>query len=57
MQEAFHVVPLTISDWLLTLGLGAALLIIMECTKLALRIRRPAEATFESHAQRVPVHP
>ena len=37
LQAAFQTVPLTADDWLITAGVGAMLLVIMELHKLAVR--------------------
>jgi Ca2+-transporting ATPase len=46
LQTAFHTAPLAGRDWLVAIGVGATLLVIMEAVKLALWLqqrRAPAE--------------
>jgi Ca2+-transporting ATPase len=45
MQEAFQAVPLNLRDWMVAVGVGAALLVVMECVKFMLRIQRPMTHT------------
>ncbi len=40
LQVAFHTVPLTVNDWLITVGVGATLLVAVELAKIVLRARR-----------------
>jgi Ca2+-transporting ATPase len=40
LQRAFHTVPLSLSDWLLTAAVASTLLVIMEVVKAAMRSRR-----------------
>ncbi len=39
LQNAFHTVPLSARDWLITAGVAATLLLVMELVKLVLRVR------------------
>ncbi len=52
LQTAFHTVPLTGQDWLVTAGVGATLLVVVELAKLVLRAQRRAAAA--PHAAREP---
>ena len=49
LQAAFHTVPLTAQDWLITVAIGASLLIVVELAKMVLRARRepPRAATVD----------
>ena len=40
LQAAFHTVPLTAQDWLITVAIGASLLVVVELAKMVLRARR-----------------
>jgi Ca2+-transporting ATPase len=40
LQVAFHTVPLTVNDWLITVAVGASLLVAVELVKIVLRARR-----------------
>jgi Ca2+-transporting ATPase len=42
LQTAFHTVPLTLTDWAVSTGVGAALLVAVEVVKGVLRARRRA---------------
>jgi len=42
LQTAFHTTPLTMADWLVTVGVSATLLFMMELVKVALRMKRRA---------------
>ena len=44
LQTAFYTVPLTLSDWLVTTGVAASLLMAMELAKIVLRAKRPVPA-------------
>ena len=50
LQTAFHTVPLTMVDWLVTTGVAATLLIAIETVKLALRAEHPTAATAYTKA-------
>jgi Ca2+-transporting ATPase len=42
LQTAFHTVPLSLTDWAVSTGIGAALLVAVEVVKGVLRARRRA---------------
>jgi Ca2+-transporting ATPase len=49
LQQAFHTVPLTLNDWLITTAVAASLLVGMELVKAVLR-RRDAALAKHAHA-------
>ena len=55
LQVAFHTVPLTINDWLITVAVGASLLVAVELVKIVLRARRepPRAAEVDVSAPRL----
>jgi Ca2+-transporting ATPase len=55
LQTAFHTVPLSLTDWLISTAVGATLLVAVEIVKLMLRFkRRAASATDVAADGRVP---
>jgi Ca2+-transporting ATPase len=53
LQAAFHTMPLSLQDWMITAGVGATLLIAVELVKAVLRVRRvpPAAAVVAAPAR------
>ncbi len=52
LQIAFHTVPLSAFDWLVTVVVAATLLVVMELVKLVLRRERRPTHTVSAHAVR-----
>jgi Ca2+-transporting ATPase len=46
LQTAFHTVPLSFSDWVVTTAVAASLLFAMEIAKIGLRARDKRQAAF-----------
>ena len=51
LQNAFHTVPLSARDWLITTGVAATLLLVMELVKLVLRARGGGARRMRSAAE------
>jgi Ca2+-transporting ATPase len=61
LQAAFHTVGLTPLDWVISTGVAALLLVVLELVKLAMRMQRPGDiapgpAMIASSRERISVH-